>query len=317
MLKGKERDLAELSLLRHRLGEEKEETLLRRLDKCQKELVLKCVSCGHKKTVREVCKLRWCPCCARRLAAARSTELQFIVERMRWPLFVTLTMRHSSKVTPADVRKITLAFGKFRRRRIWTERTLGGVASVELTSDAGGWHPHIHAVIDCEWLAIKSPQPRRKATHEEWAAACKAAAEELGAVWAKQIGQTSASVKIKRANPLTIAKEVLKYTVKAEDLIRFEGSAGDLIRSIDKARCLRTFGTAHGKKTKDIRKESRAYAAEKKREYLSSLESTNCCPVVEFLPERLADNPRTIDRIQMFRRVGAEKRAVQFACTNQ
>lgn len=313
----RERDLIELELLRKRLFEEKEHDLLEKLSICQRELVLKCCTCGHKKVVAQVCKKRWCPCCARRLAAARAVELGFIVERMQWPLFVTLTMRHSSKVTPADVRKILRCFGKFRRRRIWTAKTLGGVASVELTSDAGNWHPHIHAVIDCEWLAIKAPQPRRRATHEEWEAACKAAAQELGAAWAKQIGQQTASVKIKRANPKTIAKEVLKYTVKAEDLIRYDGSAGDLIRSIEKTRTLLTFGVAHGKKTKDIRKESKAFAAEKKREFMEAKAHLDCCPAVEFVPEFLAENPRYHQRIQEHRRQDGHLRALAAARANQ
>lgn len=309
-----ERDLAELALLRSRLMEEKEHELLRRLSICQTPLVLKCASCGHKKEVRQVCKRRWCPCCARRLAAARTTELGFIVDRMQWPLFVTLTMRHSSKVSADDVRKLIRCFGKFRRRKLWTNRTRGGVGSVELTSESGGWHPHMHTINDCEWMAIKQLPPRRNASHEECVACFKGAAEELGFTWAKQLGQQTASVRIKRADPKTIAKEVLKYTVKAEDLIRFEGSAGELIRSIDKARCMLTYGDAHGQKTKDIRKEAKAFALAKRAEWLEAKEWTNCCPAVDFMPESMADNSRHISKLQEHRRQGGEKRAVSWAC---
>lgn len=247
-------------LLRDRLRSEGELELLEKIAICQTPLVLKCLTCGHRKEILQRCKKRWCPCCARSIAGQRSRELLFITERMRWKLFVTLTMSHESQPSVAEVRKLVKAFGKFRRRKLWTCRTKGGVATVEITGKTGNWHPHIHGVIDCQWLAIKTPCPRRGDLPPRVKELCRLAQVELSRAWGKQVGQETASVWVKRAFQHSIAKEVVKYTVKAQDLIQFAGSAGDLIRSLDKTRAFRPFGTAHGQVVKDIRAQAKAAA---------------------------------------------------------
>jgi hypothetical protein len=271
------RSLAELLLLRDRLKQEGELELLNRIRICQEPIILKCLTCKARREVKQRCKRRWCPCCARQLAADRATMLEYIVERMRWPLFVTLTMRHSSIVSAADVRTLRIAFGKFRRHKLWSTRTRGGVASVELTNDAGGWHPHLHSVCDCQWMAVGTPPPRPRATPEEWKTACTSAAKEMGNAWAKLLGQDEASVRIKRCARATIAKEVTKYTVKNQDLVQAVGSTGDIIRSIDRTRAFTTFGTAHGQKTAEIRKAAKAYAKAKRAAFFEENPTERCC----------------------------------------
>ena len=204
--------LAELSLLRARLREEGASELLAKLAQCQQPLTLKCLSCGETKSVLQRCKRKWCPCCAKNLAALRSEELGYIVARMKWPLFVTLTMRNVSEKPWLAVRKLRRAFGKLRHRKLWKSRTRGGVAAVEITNEGKGWHPHLHAVIDCAWLAWKTPRPGPRSSPEVWKERCQQAAEELSKTWAKLLDQETASVRVKRADRLTIAKEVLKYS---------------------------------------------------------------------------------------------------------
>lgn len=307
-------ELAELLLLRERLKAENETELLQRIEVCEKPLVMRCLTCSARKEVRQQCKRRWCPCCARRLAAARAVETEYIVARMRWPLFVTLTMRHGSTIDSSDIRRLRRAFGKLRHRKIWKSRTRGGVASVELTGEGRQWHPHLHAVIDCRWLAIKQPPPRARATQEEWRLACTAASAELGEAWAKLLGQETASVRIKRARAGTIAREVMKYTVKAQDLIESEVPIGDLIRSMDRTRLMTTFGEAHGQKVSGIRAQAKAYAATLKAEWRESMQDSDCCPAMELMPEDLATNERLTARLFSDRMIQCEpetrKRAI-------
>jgi hypothetical protein len=215
--------------------------------------------------------------------------MKYIVERMRWPLFVTLTMRNESDLSSGAIRKLRRAFGKLRHRKLWKSCTLGGIAAVEVTNIGNGWHPHLHAVIDCRWLAWKTPAPLSRDTLEEKKAKFQAAAVELEAVWSKCLGQLTSSVKVKRASRDTIAKEVTKYTVKNEDLVLCEGSAGELIYALDKSRMMTTFGTAHGQCVKDVRAEAKAAAAKETLEYKSLMQEFDCCPVRDLQPLKIED----------------------------
>ncbi len=234
--------------------------------------------------ISQRCKRKWCPYCARQLAAQRTAELVHIVERFRWPLFVTLTMRNVSDLTPSAVRGLRRAFGKLRHRKLWKDRVLGGVAAVEVTNEGNGWHPHLHVVCDCKWLAIHAPAPQRGDSVPAIKAKCKAASQELEAVWSKILKQPTSSVRVKRADRTTISKEVLKYTVKSEDLLTSEGSAGDLIRALESCRLMTTFGQAHGQCVKDVRIEAKAAAKLKRAEMLAELEPRCHCGGEEFMP---------------------------------
>lgn len=290
--------VVELFLLRQRLKADGETELLGRIEICQKELKLKCLTCGSVKTVRQRCKRRWCPYCAKQLAAARATELEYMVERMRHPLFVTLTMLNTSTICFADIRKIRRAFGKLRHRKLWKSRTHGGVFAVEITNIGNGWHVHLHAVIDCEWLAWSTPAPYRSMPRENKKLLYKAAAQELEATWSKLLGQPTSSIRIKRANKGTIAKEVAKYTVKNEDLVTCEGSVGDMIRAMDGCRMMGTFGSLHGQKSKDIKSAAKEFAKVKRSAWHEEHPRDECCGDPDFMPETvtITDKERRLRR---------------------
>jgi hypothetical protein len=248
-------------------------------------MVLKCLSCGHHKTTTLWCKRKWCPCCARRFASQRSAELQWIVERFRYPLFVTLTMKNVDDLSKGGVRHLRRSFGKLRHRKLWKARVAGGVACVEVTNIGNGWHPHLHAVLDCRWLAWRTPEPNPRLSQEEKKARYSAAACELERAWSKCLGQQSSSVKVKRCNRHTIAKEVVKYTVKNEDLVLAEGTIGDLIRALDSTRMMTTFGNAHGQKIKDIRLEAKRAVKAKNSEFIDLTDEGKCCGGGPWVPE--------------------------------
>jgi hypothetical protein len=172
---------------------------------------------------------------------------------------------------------------------LWKSRTQGGVASVEVTNIGNGWHPHLHAVIDCQWLAWKTPMPYPSMPRAKKKILYQQAGAELSASWAKLLGQATASVKVKRASRSTIAKEVMKYTVKNEDLVMCEGSAGDLIRALEGTRLVTTFGILHGQKSSEIKVEARAYAKAKRAKFFEENPMPECCGAVEYLPDEAAN----------------------------
>jgi hypothetical protein len=272
------------SLLLDRLISEGETELAGKLKICGQPAILECASCNDLVKFATSCKRKWCPCCQRRLAAQRSAELAYIVARMRWPLFVTLTMRNVSAITPSDVRRLRRAFGKLRHRKIWKARTKGGVACIEVTNIGNGWHPHLHCVIDCAWLSVKCQPPPRSFSREDKIARFKLAAQELERIWSKCLGQETSSVKVKRSGSLTIAKEVLKYSVTPEALIESEEPIGDLIRALDSTRLLTTFGTAHGQTVKDIRLEAKRAAAAEWQEFKDAAPPKCQCGCEEWMP---------------------------------
>lgn len=306
--------LAELHLLRERLSSEGETSLLKKLEICQQPLKLKCLTCQAVKEVRQRCKRKWCPSCSKQLAADRAMDLTYMVERMRWPLFVTLTMKNVFDVQPSDIKRLRRAFGKLRHRKVWKLRVVGGVAAVEMTNIGNGWHPHLHCVVDCEWLAWKTPPPHWRDTPKKLKAKFKSAAQEVERTWSKILGQESSSVEICRAYKDTIAKEIVKYTVKNSDLVTCEGSAGDFIRALDSTRLLTSFGTMHGQCSRSIRSEAKAARLAGRKEFRESMQEFDCCPAQDLMPACLADNPKVDDRLQAFRRVGGSERARRWAC---
>ena len=274
----------ERGLLLKRLRDEGEHELASKLAPCGQPVLMSCVTCKHMTKFAAQCKRKWCPSCQRRLAARRSAELDYIVARMRWPLFVTLTMSNVSDLSLGAVRKLRRSFGKLRHRKLWTRRTRGGIATIEITNVGKGWHPHLHAVIDCRWLAVKSEPPPYSASKEEKKARFKLAAQELERVWAKILGQQTASVFVKRANKATIAKEVVKYAVKGQDLLDCEGTIGDMLRALDSTRLLTTFGEAHGQKISTIRAEAKLAGEKEWLEFKEQAPSRCDCGLENWMP---------------------------------
>lgn len=231
-----------------RLEEEGAEDLTEALRKCGLELPITCRSCGHVHKLQTRCNRKWCPVCIRSIAAKRAHKLQSAALTFRWPLFVTFTVQNIA----ADdygrdfVRELRRAFGKLRARKIWKERVKAGAAAIEVTNTGSGWHPHIHALIDCRWLAIDTPEPTARMSPEAQAVRFRQAAEELTAVWQKCVKDRPASqVKVKRAD-YQAAKEVMKYAVKGTDLIDSPDEIAPVLRMLDGTRLITTFGDLYG-----------------------------------------------------------------------
>lgn len=249
----------ERTRLMERLDAEGEYDLAGILERCGEPLKLHCVCCGAIKTVEKACRKRWCPVCARKISAKRVGKYAGAVARMQWPLFVTLTRPNVRTITLDTIKEMRRAYRKLRQRQWWERKVVGGIASVEITNRGKGWHPHIHSILDCRWLAKTVPPPKATDTRAGMAAKFKAAASEVGTEWAHAMGLKRASVHVKRAftsrdigphsgNNESIAVEVLKYSVKPTDLIESAEPIGELIHLLGAARLVSSFGSMHGRK---------------------------------------------------------------------
>jgi hypothetical protein len=230
------------------------------------------------KRVETGCKKRWCPVCARKIAAQKVARYELALQRMTWPLFVTLTVR-SKEYAAESVRELVEAFFAFRRTKWWKACDVkGGIRGVEITHAAGGWHPHLHLLIDCRWMSAGASLR----THDEHGMPARPAYRQaqvsLTEAWAKATGQDTSIVKVKRADKNTL-KEIVKYSIDPKDLVEMEGTAGEAIRCMKGTRATQAWGSCHG-----IAREARI---------LENKADTGCkcegCTSPRFMPSVLVD----------------------------
>jgi plasmid rolling circle replication initiator protein Rep len=239
----RERGILEREALIDRLRREGADDLARKLTTCGETLPLVCVNCGSKHPVEVACKRRWCPACAWRVQKDRMARFSEAGAAMKWPLFITLTMRNTGD--PQCIRTIREAWGRMRRRKLMAQRIAGGIATIEITNQGNGWHPHLHVLADCQWLALHTPEPsfgdsegvkRQKYDH---------ARLELSALWGSVIKQETAIVSALRKEPGAALAYTLKYAVKGSDLIDSPDPIAPLLRVLNKSRLVSAFGNLH------------------------------------------------------------------------
>lgn len=229
--------------LEERLRSEGRDDLADVLAKCASPLIMACACCSKTFTIEKGCKKRWCPVCAPRISAERMMRAEGLASRFEWPLAVTLTMKNTDD-SRGCVEVIKEAFRKFRRTDFWSDRVAGGIVGFEITNTGRGFHPHLHALIDCQWLAVATPPPRRGMSKKAIAALCSRAQNELSEVWGAYVQGEKAAVWVNRAYGKSTA-ECLKYAIKPSDLLTTEGLASEIIDEIDRGRMMSTFGCAH------------------------------------------------------------------------
>lgn len=226
-----------------RLRTEGAADLTTRLEKCGKSVGLVCVCCGETKTAETRCKARWCPECAPIVAMERREKWGHALKAVQWPLFVTLTMENSTD--PEALRACRKAWGKFRRRKFFKSTVTGGVGTFEITNRGNGWHPHIHAILDCRWFSLNVREPHWRDSAEIRDEKCRLAQRELSAVWADVLGQPTSTVWVNRVASHEVVEYVLKYAAKGSDLLECQDEIAPMIRVLSKTRTLSGFGKLH------------------------------------------------------------------------
>jgi len=240
------------------LDDQAEHKLAARLEKCGQPLGMTCTNCGERKMAFTRCDLKWCPSCAPLIAHRAVQRYAPICAEFLSPLFVTLTVKNYSD--RVGVRELRRAFTALRRHRWWKRCVRGGVASFECTNRGNGWHPHIHALIDCRWLSITVNRPAPGASTEAFRSAARRALNEVAAAWSDLLGRKG-TLKVRavfhrdNGDPTAAMREVIKYSCKPSDLISTPSSAS-LIHELSLTRNLVSWGTAYRHPT--LRKPERA-----------------------------------------------------------
>lgn len=273
-----ERGREERDNLRDRLHAEGEWDLAMKLDGCGSPLALVCSSCGEKRAVEVACRRRWCPACAWIVQMERLKKYERACDTMQWPLFVTLTTRNSGD--PECIRELRSHWSRMRRRKIMQDKVKGGLSTIEVTNKGNGWHPHLHMLCDCRWLALHTPAPRPTDSEAVKRQKYDHARLELSALWAQVIGQETAIVSALRKPPGEALRYCLKYAVKGSDLIESPDPIGPLIRVLSKSRMLSAFGSIRGLDLSDPEEEKPATVC-------------SCCGEVKcWVPQAVEDRAR-------------------------
>lgn len=216
-----------------------------KLRSCSEKILIHCIECDHDLVTEKHCKRRWCPVCARVISAERVAKFSGAIKRMNSPLFVTLTMPNVTDAR-AGIHEIRKAFGRWKRQKWFKELDVkGGIASLEITNRGKGWHPHLHVLLDCPWLAPSRLMPQPGDSPRIIKSKCSESQAQLSAAWATALRTETAIVHVKKAGP-EIAREVLKYSVKPSDLIECADNPGDIIRAMDRTRLVTTWGSCYG-----------------------------------------------------------------------
>lgn len=231
-----------------RLDAEGDEERADRLRACGVTFPLWCGACGHRHDVATKCSRKWCPSCAPKRANQRAARLRHAIKLMRWPMHITLTVPNiaDEEITRTMLRDLLTSFRRLRNMKLWRQNVTGGVYGMEVTNKGEGWHPHIHIVADCRWLALRTPQPHHDDDAAQIKAKCRCAAQELQSAWAAATRlEMHKSIWIRRCDS-NAAAEIVKYAIKAQDLIECRGSASAMCAALDSCRLTSPFGSMRG-----------------------------------------------------------------------
>lgn len=221
-----------------------------RLEKCGQPFNLICTNCGTPRPCYTRCDIKWCPSCAPALVTRTVRRYESALKKMKWPLFVTLTTTNF-KTGPDCIRAVRRAFGKMRRLRWFRRCVSGGIAAVEVTNRGKGWHPHVHALIDCRWFSVTVPAPSTCATREVVSRRGKSACAEVAAQWTLCMSGRRSSVKTRRVwsrdggDIRPALAEVLKYSVTADTLLDIEEPLSPLLDVMSATRLVTSWGNCY------------------------------------------------------------------------
>lgn len=100
------------------------------------------------------CRLRWCPLCAKSKSRYQKKAVAHWCQTRTALKLLTLTLKHSSAPLAHQLKHLYRCFKLFRKDRI-IRRTIRGAiwfTQVKLAKSDGLWHPHVHMIIDSEFI---------------------------------------------------------------------------------------------------------------------------------------------------------------------
>ncbi len=107
---------------------------------------------GYRKEVRMRCKGRTCSVCRQREFMRLREQYAPVMGKVRWPNWVTIAPQNVKRLTRAYVQSFHAAVGRVLDRKRWRGAIVGGILFAECTNIGNGWHPHLHGMMDAQWV---------------------------------------------------------------------------------------------------------------------------------------------------------------------
>lgn len=173
------------------------------------------------------CNLRWCPMCQQTKRVIIAAGVSKWVESASAPKFLTLTLRSSDDPLSVQLRTLYDSFRKFRRRKFPKDLISGGFWFFQVTWNVSTmqWHPHIHCLIDSEFL------PQRK----------------LSKAWSNASGGSSIVDIRAVTDAVRSAQYVARYATAPASLLSFRPDQGhEIIDALSDQRIVGSWGSARG-----------------------------------------------------------------------
>ncbi len=113
---------------------------------------------GKVRVTSEHCGLRWCPLCAKARQGRIMNEVSGWFEKVRRPVLLTLTLKHTPAPLKHQVHYLYKDFKKLRNRKLFRKNSKGGIwfFHIKRSKADGLWHPHLHCLMDSNWIDRKA-----------------------------------------------------------------------------------------------------------------------------------------------------------------
>ena len=204
---------------------EGEVAMAQHLSDCQ-EVMRQCIctDCCHVFYIQDRCRQRVCPLCSYKESLERGEWIERMCHHMQFPKLLTLTMPRWTDEPGAGIDYIRAAWNQLRTSACF-DKVKGGVYQIELKPKSGGWHIHIHAILDCPFLPY----------------------QHIFSAWRGILGLPSVSIDIRAATTPAEQHYVAKYAAKSAD---YEGDIPQVVawwRATKGKRLFATFGDWYNK----------------------------------------------------------------------
>lgn len=113
--------------------------------------ICQCSGCNKVTKYPNRCDLFFCPECQGALTRERARQVKWWTQLIKQPKHVVLTVRNIPEILPGHVDELRKWFTALRRRK-FARGWRGGFYSIQVTNKGNGWHLHIHAIIDANWI---------------------------------------------------------------------------------------------------------------------------------------------------------------------
>ena len=109
---------------------------------------------GHVRLASKQCRLRWCFHCSEARQQFITSAVLPWFSKVEKPRLLTVTLKHNQDPLEEQIDFLYKSFAKLRNRKICKDAIRGGIWFFQVTYNqkTGEWHPHIHALLDAEYM---------------------------------------------------------------------------------------------------------------------------------------------------------------------